>query len=593
MDISLQIEAVYQRALLLRHRATESPVDPELLDAALKELYFVLEELQTSQEELRHQNQELIATRQIVEIERQRYQTLFELAPDGYLVTNRQGLIYQANQAAARLFAISQEYLIKKPLVVLIHESDRSRFQAGLANFHPVQNWELALNPRNGENQFVAMAVTKIKGKHQQEDMLLWSLRDITICKQMEQQLQSAHDQLEQRVEERTAQLQQITVQLQAKIAQQHQAQQKIHEQAALIDIATDAIFVQDLEHRIRFWSQGAERLYGYRAADTIGRKADELFDRQAAAQLAAGWKQTIEQGFWQAELAQVTQTGKPIIVASRWTLVRDESANPKSILVVNTDITEKKHLEAQYFRAQRLESLGKIASGIAHDLNNVLHPILMISELLLHKPEGLNERSQEMLQILSSSAKRGASLTKQILSFARGSQAQHVPLEVGEILTEVIRVLKQTLPKSIAIERHIQLETKSLISGVSSQIHQVLMNLCINARDAMPDGGNLTLTAENRYLEPNYPHKSANAHVGNYVMITVADTGSGIPPEMREQIFEPFFTTKEFGAGTGLGLAIVENIVKNHGGFIEVSSECGMGTRFQVYLPAIESGAI
>jgi len=590
MDISLQIEAVYQRALLLRQRATELPVQTDLLDAALKELYFVLEELHSSQEDMRHQHQELMATRQAVELERQRYQTLFELAPDGYLVTNRQGKIYQANQAAARLFCITQEYLINKPLVVLIHQSDRPSFEMRLANLNQEQDWEVSLNPRNAQKRFVAIAVTQIKGKREEEDALLWSLRDITVRKQMEQQLQSVHNQLEQRVKERTAQLEVTTVQLQEKIAEQHLSEQKLHEQAALIDIATDAIFVQDLDQRILFWSKGAERLYGCTATDTLGKKADELFYKQPADQLTAGFKQTVARGFWQEELAQVTQTGKPIVVASRWTLVRDESGNPKSILVVNTDITEKKHLEAQFYRAQRMESLGNLASGIAHDLNNVFNPIVVIAQLLLRQPEGLNQRSQEMLQIMFDSANRGAGLIKQILTFARGSRGQHVPLKVGDMLTEVVQVMQQTFPKSIEIHYDIPITTPLWVSGDSSQINQVLMNLCVNARDAMPDGGVITLTAENRYLDTTDSQMNPAARTGNYVAIAVADTGSGIAPEIMEQIFEPFFTTKEFAKGTGLGLAIVFNIVKNHGGFVEVSSECGIGSKFQVFLPAIEA---
>jgi two-component system, cell cycle sensor histidine kinase and response regulator CckA len=402
MNISSEIEAVYQRALLLRQRATESPVQPELLEEALKELYFILEELQTSQEELRHQNQELIATQQVVERERQSYQALFELAPDGYLVTDRQGKIYQANRAAAQLFSVPQKYLIEKPMVVLIDESDRSLFQTRLANLDRGQNWEVSLNPRNGEMRSVAIAVAPIEGGRNREDTLLWSLHDVTLRKQMEQQFQSAHDRLEQRVEERTSQLSRTTGQLQQKVDEYDRAEQKIHEQAALIDIATDAIVVQDLDNRILFWSKGAERLYGFTAAEILGRKADELFYKFSD-RFAAGFKETVECESWQDELAQVTQTGRSIVVSSRWTLVRDESGNPQSILVVNTDITEKKHLETQFYRAQRMESLGTLASGIAHDLNNVFTPILGIAQLMLNKPAVFNERSQEILFLVLS----------------------------------------------------------------------------------------------------------------------------------------------------------------------------------------------
>jgi PAS domain S-box-containing protein len=181
MEISQQIEAVYRRALLLRQYAVESPVQQDLLGKALQELYFVLEELQASEEELRQQNQELVATQQAVELERKRYQTLFEFAPNGYLVTDLQGTIHQANHyAAAQLFCIPQEYLINKPLLVFVHEPDRDRFQAQLATLGPRQDWKVSLSPRNGALILVSIAVTRIQDTQQQRGMLLWSLYDIT-----------------------------------------------------------------------------------------------------------------------------------------------------------------------------------------------------------------------------------------------------------------------------------------------------------------------------------------------------------------------------------------------------------------------------
>jgi two-component system, cell cycle sensor histidine kinase and response regulator CckA len=594
VSISLQIAAVYQRAAILSQRATELPVQPHLMQAALAELHFVLEELLTSQEELCHQNQELIDTRQLVEQERQRYQTLFEMAPDGYLVTDRQGKIYDANQAAGHLFCTSQQYLISKPLVVLINESDRPFFLTQLANINnvplaPVQDWEIALIPRQGETRSVAVTVAQIAGRQSDEDALLWLFRDITLHQQTKRKLQSDHDQLEQRVVERTGELSYTAERLEQKVNEYHQAEQKIHEQAALIDIATDAIFVQDLDHRILFWSKGAERLYGWTATDVLGKRADELFCQEPLCQIELGFRETMERGFWQDELEQVTQAGKSLIVASRWTLVHYESGTPKSILVVNTDVTEKKQLEAQFYRAQRMESLGTLASGISHDLNNVFTPILGIAQLMLHKPETLKDRAPEMLQVIVDSTKRGADLVKQVLTFARGTQGQRISLQAGQILAEVVKVMEQAFPKSIKINYEPPIHTLPLVAADSSQLHQVLMNLCVNARDAMPNGGILTLTAEKRYLDDTLIQIKSTAAAGNYVVITVTDTGSGISSEIMEQIFEPFFTTKEPGQGTGLGLSTVFSIAKNHSGFVEVGSEIGKGSQFQVYLPAID----
>ncbi|MEG3436113.1 PAS domain S-box protein [Pannus brasiliensis CCIBt3594] len=592
MDLSLEIEAVYQRSLILRGRATESPARADLLEDALKELLFVLEELQLSQEELRRQNRELSATRGTVERERQRYRALFELAPDGYLVTDRAGKIREANRAVECLFSIPGEYLIDKPLLVLIDEPDRAFFPARLANLHREREWEMSLVTRAGETRVVAIAVTEIEGERAGEKALLWSLKDITGRVQMEQELRSANERLEERVEERTLELSATTERLRNKIEEHQRAEQKIREQAELIDIATDAIFVQDLDHRLRFWSKGAERLYGWTAEEVPGARVGDLLYGEPSL-LEEAFRQTIERGYWQDELTQVTRSGRAIVVASRWTSIRDGSGEPKSILVVNTDITERKQLEARFYRAQRMESLGTLASGIAHDLNNVLTPILAIAQLLLFdRSNGLNEASREILPVIVDSAKRGAELVKQVVTFARGSSGERVPLAVGPVIAEVARILQQTFPKSIEIRTEIPSRTQFWVSADPSGLHQVLMNLCVNARDAMPDGGKLTFSLENRYLDPSPSRMNSYAPAGNYVAIAVADTGNGIPPDLIERIFEPFFSAKEPGRGTGLGLSTVFSVVKNHGGFIEVDSKIGEGSRFQVYLPAVEESA-
>jgi signal transduction histidine kinase len=298
--------------------------------------------------------------------------------------------------------------------------------------------------------------------------------------------------------------------------------------------------------------------------------------------------KTILEQEVWQGEFEQKTKFGKTVLVASRWTLMRDEAGQPKSVLVVNTDITEKKQLEAQFYRAQRLESVGTLASGIAHDLNNVFTPILTLSQLLRLKLQNLDAQSQEMLEILSSSTKRGASLVKQILTFARGTEGKPIPLQVDHLLQEVVDIVQQTFPKSIRIRWETPSQPLRLVSADPTHLHQVLMNLCVNARDAMPGGGTLTLSAQNQFIDESMARINLDAKVDHYVVVTVADTGTGIPSELVDRIFDPFFTTKEPGEGTGLGLSTVLGIVKNYGGFLQVSSQVGEGTQFQVYLPVI-----
>jgi PAS domain S-box-containing protein len=256
-------------------------------------------------------------------------------------------------------------------------------------------------------------------------------------------------------------------------------------------------------------------------------------------------------------------------------------------IYAVAVDITEKKSLEEQFLRAQRLESLGSLASGIAHDLNNVLTPIVGAAQLLSVTLPNLDTRNQRLLNILVESSKRGSDLVKQILTFAKGMNGEQTVLQVRHILTEIISVAKQTFPKSIEINLNTNSSNLWLVSVAATKIHQVLMNLFVNARDAMPNGGQILVSTENIVIDPLYAHLHTQLPVGSYILITVADTGIGITSEMLGEIFEPFFTTKE--TGTGLGLSTVFSIIKNHGGLIQVESEVGRGTCFKIYLPAVD----
>jgi PAS domain S-box-containing protein len=370
-------------------------------------------------------------------------------------------------------------------------------------------------------------------------------------------------------------------------ITQRKEAEEKIRDQAALLDVTTDAIIFRDFDNRILFWNHGAERLYGWSANEALGQLTTTLLYKNSP-QLQDARQTVIEQGEWQGELEKINKLGKAVVVQSRWTLVRDEASNPKAILSVDTDITEKKLLADQFLRAQRLESLGTLASGIAHDLNNILTPILAVAQLLPLKLPHLDQQNQRLLQMLQDSSRRGSDLVSQILSFARGAEGKRAIIQVGHLLHEVGRVAKQTFPKSIVIREDITPPELWMVSADATQLHQIFMNLCINARDAMPEGGTLTLDAKNITLDANYARMHLDAQEGPYLAVTIADTGTGIPPEVLDRMFEPFFTTKELGKGTGLGLSTVLTIVKQHGGFVTVYSELTKGTNFTVYLPTL-----
>ncbi|MBE9028958.1 response regulator [filamentous cyanobacterium LEGE 11480] len=254
-------------------------------------------------------------------------------------------------------------------------------------------------------------------------------------------------------------------------------------------------------------------------------------------------------------------------------------------------EILERQQLEAQFLRAQRLESLGTLSAGIAHDMNNILTPILAVSQLLPLKLPQLDANMLRLLQVMEDSAHRGAALVKQILAFARGVEGNRTTVKVDELLTEVTQILQQTLPKTIQIAVDCRDDLEPVYGDVT-QLHQVLMNLSVNARDAMPHGGKLQITAEMQTLDSTTAQMHIEAKPGLYIVIGVKDTGMGMSPEVLDRIFDPFFTTKAMGQGTGLGLSAVLGIVNSHGGFIDAQSEVVRGTSFRLFLPAYQVAA-
>jgi PAS domain S-box-containing protein len=361
------------------------------------------------------------------------------------------------------------------------------------------------------------------------------------------------------------------------------QADARIREQASLLDKAQDAILVEDLDHQITFWNKSAERLYGWTAAEVLGRSVQELLFKDSSV-FAMAHEQTLSVGEWLGEMNQVDKDGRDLTIEGRWTLVRNEDGEPESVFVINTDISEHRKLEQQFLRAQRLESIGTLAGGIAHDLNNILAPISMAAELL--KMSVSDTRSSDLLETISNSAKRGADMVGQILSFSRGMEGQRVEVHPRKLILEVEAILRDTFLKRIQFDA-IAARDLWTIHGDPTQLHQVILNLCLNARDAIAGNGKISLRAENVVIDERFASMNLEAKQGAHICIQVEDSGEGIPPEILDKIFDPFFTTKSVGKGTGLGLSTSLAIVRSHGGFIRTDSHPGGGTTMKVYLPA------
>jgi PAS domain S-box-containing protein len=498
---------------------------------------------------------ELIERRKIEEARREseeRFQGAFTYAAIGMGLIAPDGRWLQVNSALCEILGYSAPELLATTFQTITHPDD---LQIDLDFVHRVLSGELR-------------HFSLEKRYFHRTGHLIWALLTVSLVRDAEGNPWYF-----------VAQVQDIT--------ERRQAEQKIREQAALLDITTDAVFVKSLDDQILFWNQGAEKLFGWSAAEVKGQKTTELL-YQDPSQLKTALKTVVEQGSWQGELTKLTKSGKAVIVESRLTLMRDAAGQPECILAVNTDITEKKQLEAQFLRVQRLESLGTLAGGIAHDLNNILAPILAVSQLVPRQLPNLDQQNLRLLKMAEESAKRGAALVRQILTFARDLDGKHIPIQVAALLEEIDQIIRSTFPKSINITRNVPTQGLGMVSADPTQLHQVLMNLCVNARDAIPNGGTISLSAEKKMIDQTYARLHPEANVGAYVVITVTDTGTGIPPEILDRIFDPFFTTKEIGKGTGLGLSTVIGIVKSHGGFINVYSEVGKGTSFKIYLPAI-----
>jgi len=418
------------------------------------------------------------------------------------------------------------------------------------------------------------------------QELLVRSLRYAIERKQASEALREANEVLEKRVQERTAALETANTQLRQEIDQRQRVQDHLEMAQKAGKIGTFEWYLPD---DTLTWNRDPQSLSPRRPGSFSGPYQTWLQT------LHPDDRPRIDQELWQAitnsqeldtEFRLLTPKSDPRWIAVKGSVLNDEMDRPLRMIGIHMDITEKKQLEAQFLRAQRLESLGTLASGIAHDLNNILTPMLVVTQLLPMRIPELNDDTRRILDTLETSAQRGANLVKQILSFARGIEGNRVSLDIQHLLGEVQQILEQTLPKSITIRTQIDPDLWT-ISGDATQLHQVLMNLCVNARDAMPRGGTLDISAQNMWLDTHQARRYLDGTAGAYVVVSVSDTGVGMAPEVLHRIFDPFFTTKDVGKGTGLGLSAVLGIVKSHDGFLDVQSQVNGGSQFQVFFPA------
>ena len=369
-------------------------------------------------------------------------------------------------------------------------------------------------------------------------------------------------------------------------------AEDEINKLRKAVNTSGEVIFITDQSGIIQFINPEFTRLYGYAEDEVVGKATPRILKSGVMKKedYEFIWSALESKQFVKKEFVNQSKTGKRIIVEASISPIMDERGNIDGFLAIQLDITERKKLEEQFLRTQRLESLGTLAGGVAHDLNNVLAPILLSIEVM--KRYAINDHAKKVLHTIEISAERGKQIIKQILSFARGTEGERGTIQLRHVIKEMEQIARETFPRAIEVHTHIQKELWT-VSGDPTQLHQVLLNLCVNARDAMSDGGSLELRAENIIVDEHFAKMQYDAKAGPYILISVADTGSGIPADVLPKIFDPFFTTKAQGAGTGLGLSTVHAIVKGHQGFIDVYSHIGKGSTFKVYIPAKDSSNV
>ena len=480
-----------------------------------------------------------------------------------YLIDNTHDVIYQidlhgrylfVNAAVQRSTGYTVDEFLRMNMLQVVpaeyHAMLVERLQRRMAGNMKEESFETEIQHKNGRRIWAEHTTNGVKNDSGQLVAVQGVARDITKRKQMEAALRESQRQL------------------------QH-----------LVDNTREVIFQIDLQGNFIFSNATVERMTGYQVGELLHMTILDLTAPEDHAKIHNRLQQRISGSLGEStfETEVVHRNGQRIAVELTTAGVSNADGRLIAVQGVARDITERKNLEAQLLRTQRLESVGRLAGGIAHDLNNILASIFIATPLLRETMHSAEET--ELLDTIESSAQRGADIIRQLLTFSRGLPGQHVPLQLTLLVREMLKIVTETFPKNISAQ-FVAAPDLPLVSGNTTQLHQVLMNLCVNARDAMPAGGTLTIALHAARLDEAFVQAHPGAQPGDHVLMSVRDTGTGIQPQDLDKLFDPFFTTKKIGEGTGLGLSTTLGIVRGHHGFILVESTPGQGSEFQIYLP-------
>ena len=490
-----------------------------------------------------------ITERKLAEIAAHRLAAIVESSDDAMIGKNLQGIVTSWNPAAERTFGYLASEMVGQPISRLIppeRQQEEVEILRELQSGKSVKHFETVRVRKDGTTLDVSITVSPVRDSAGVVIGASKVVQDITDRKQAEARLLL---------------------------------------QSAALEAAANTLVLTDNKGAILWANRAFTALTGYSLEEAMGKTHSILKSGKHDQEFYDDILNTIYSGkVWNGEIINRRKDGTFYTEDMTITPMTNAQGEITNFISVKQDISARKALEAQFLRAQRMESIGTLAGGIAHDLNNGLAPITMAIEIL--RTEATSSQGRKMLALMEASAQHCSALVGQVLSFARGIEGKRVEVNPIHILNEIGNIIRDTFPKNIECIFDWKFGVWT-VTGDPTHLHQVFTNLCVNARDAMPHGGKLTLSMQNTMLDDVYAGMNPDARPGAYVVIKVEDTGGGIPPGIREKIFEPFFTTKEIGKGTGLGLSTTMGIVKSHGGFIHVYSEMGKGSIFRVYLPA------
>ncbi len=498
--------------------------------------------------------------------------SVLEAIPDAVAAVNQEGVIVQVNSQAEALFGYTRDELIGQKIEILVPERQRPQHHTHREHFHQEpkirrmgSGLDLYGRRRDGSEFAVEISLSPITTGS--GTIVLSAIRDISDRKRIEQELRRAHDELDRR-----------------KTRELRDSQNRL---SLIVDSSQDAIIGKNLDGIVTHWNKGAEEMYGYTPQEMIGRPISTLAPPERADEIPA-ILQKIRNGqrVEYFESVRLTKDKRRLNISISVSPIHDAEGKIVGASTIARNITAQKKIEDQLRQSQKMEAIGRLAGGVAHDFNNLLGIVTACTELLR---ERVDAASMEYLDNISEASKRGASLTRQLLAFSRRQPVQTQVLDWNDRLKDVTKLLKPLMGDDVEVLLLPRSEA-AIVEADPGQLDQIVVNLAVNARDAMPNGGRLIIETAVYDFDEGFAHEHPEMHAGRYVMLAISDNGIGMDEATRARIFEPFFTTKEVGKGSGLGLATVYGIVKQSGGHVWVYSEVGHGTTFKIYLPSAAS---